>query len=218
MITIDTRPMTPKEKRLLRAMSRAPAEESIAVPFIVLCVVLALLAFAVSTAAARFPLVDRFENPLVVCAGALAVGAALWVRVRNIRALSDPRLLPDLRDGRAEVLNVEPVDVIRVEQFEDEGVGFLVDLGNGRALFLQGQHLEPMEKKRRFPCQAFTVVRSAHSKEFLSLNCTGAHLPSSQTIGPFRPDGKLPDNAEIVDCDWETLKREGPNQALNRTA
>ena len=213
MITIKTRPLAFKEKWQLRAMSRAPAEETIIVPFFVFCGVTVLMTLAVVLVKSRFPAVDRFENALIVTSIAFAFASALWIRERNIRKLSPPSLRSDIESGAAEILSVNTKEILRVQQYEDEGIGFLINSGDGKVIYLQGQHLEQLEKRRIFPCQTFEVVRSAHSQTFLDLKCIGAYLPPLATIGPFSPDNKLPENGQIIQADFEEIKKR-PNKAF----
>ncbi|HEV7591346.1 MAG TPA: hypothetical protein VGO40_24750, partial [Longimicrobium sp.] len=50
-----------------------------------------------------------------------------------------------LEDGRVTVKRVSAVAVIEIEPLEDEGTGYVFDLGDGRVLFLKGQEYVPTE-------------------------------------------------------------------------
>lgn len=58
---------------------------------------------------------------------------------KGLAALADE----DLKNGIAVVEHLDVVAVSEVEEVEDEGAGFLMELKDGRVLFLLGQHLYP---------------------------------------------------------------------------
>ena len=66
---------------------------------------------------------------------------------------------------------------LAIAEFEDEGSHYFVELEDGRALFLTGQHLyayEPVEEDvRRFPCTRFTLRHEREHGYTLDLVCTG---------------------------------------------
>lgn len=73
----------------------------------------------------------------------------------------------------------------QVEEFEDEGSHYFVELEDGRTLYLNGQYLydfEPIEddpefnQPRKFPCTEFTVLRRKDAGYVVHLLCLGTVL------------------------------------------
>jgi hypothetical protein len=106
-----------------------------------------------------------------------------------------------------------------VEEFEDEGMHFYLELSDGRVLFMSGQYLydyEPHEDgghdPRRFPCDEFLVLRHRDEGYVVDLQCTGQPLKPELLAPPFGEDvwrqGALPkDGAIIVDATYDQIKR-----------
>src|SRR3954465_9190104 len=61
------------------------------------------------------------------------------------QARNSAELTRALEDGRVTVKRVSAVAVIEIEPLEDEGTGYVFDLGDGRVLFLKGQEYVPTE-------------------------------------------------------------------------
>jgi hypothetical protein len=105
-----------------------------------------------------------------------------------------------------------------VEEFEDEGMHFYLELSDGRVLFMSGQYLydyEPDEDgghARRFPCDEFLVRRHRDEGYVVDIQCTGQPLKPELLAPPFGEDvwrqGALPkDGAIIVDATYDQVKR-----------
>jgi hypothetical protein len=118
---------------------------------------------------------------------------------------------PDLDAGVAEITTYEAREAIKVEEFEDEGIGFYLDLGDGKVLFLQGQYLYEDYEAKRFPCTRFTVSRAARSQAVLDMTCEGECLPPVCVHPPFTAKdyktGAAPKDGEILETDFEELKK-----------
>jgi hypothetical protein len=108
-----------------------------------------------------------------------------------------------------------------VEEFEDEGMHFFVELKDGRVLFLSGQYLydyEPIEDRkaarpRRFPCSEFTIRRHRNEKYVADLVCKGPAIEPEVVAPPFAQKDwraeKVPSDGEIIsDTPYEELKRQ----------
>jgi hypothetical protein len=108
-----------------------------------------------------------------------------------------------------------------VEEFEDEGSAYFVELEDGRVLFLMGQYLydyEPIEddpelnQPRIFPCTEFTLRRHREEGYVADLVCTGEPFEPEVTVAPFGEEiyekGGVPEDGEIVEGrSYEELKR-----------
>jgi hypothetical protein len=105
----------------------------------------------------------------------------------------------------------------QMEEMEDEGSNFFVDLEDGRVLFVSGQILyeyEPEEPGgvRRFPCTEFEFVCLRDTGEMLDLICRGQPLEPEVMVPAFTLEdfrsGWTPENLEIIDRSYDELKAE----------
>lgn len=98
-----------------------------------------------------------------------------------------------------------------VEEFEDEGLHFFLELEDGRVLFLCGQYLYDYQEitddpdfnqPARFPCTSFTVKRHKTELWVHSIECAGPYL---------KPEAKFPhyskayQRAHGFPCDGDLL-------------
>jgi hypothetical protein len=157
--------------------------------------------------------------------GTLVVaGCAAW----RFWASADPALR-DLGKSTEEIIaELEAKNLVRrdafracrafqVEEMEDEGSNYFVELEDGHTLFISGQFLyeyEPLEpdEPRCFPCTEFEIVRRTDSGDVLYFICGGQAfepevLAPAFTIEDFQT-GWTPENFEIIAKSYETLKQE----------
>lgn len=99
----------------------------------------------------------------------------------------------------------------QVEEFEDEGSQYFIELEDGDVLFLCGQYLyeyEPIDddpelnQQRRFPCSEFTVRRHRQKGFVVDILCGGAVI-EPEILAPhfseadFQND-RAPEDGEII--------------------
>jgi len=84
-------------------------------------------------------------------------------------------------DGRVTVKRVSAVAVVEIEPLEDEGTGYVFDLGDGRVLFLKGQHYVP-DDDDPWPNTGFEIVRTVVEDRFMSLTCHGTALSPLRVV------------------------------------
>lgn len=113
----------------------------------------------------------------------------------------------------------------RVEEYEDEGSHFFIELADGAVLFVTGQYLYEFEEitddpelnqAQKFPCTEFTLQRHKDAGYVMNIVCAGKVLPIECVAPPFTKDavdrGLVPDDGEVVrnrsyeDLKWELLK------------
>jgi hypothetical protein len=115
-----------------------------------------------------------------------------------------------LASGRARVTRYEIVDAIAVQESEDEGIGFYLQLTDGRVLYLGGQYLYELAETRRFPSTAFEISRVAASGGFLALTPLGDYLAPSTEREPFTVEeyehNRIPEDAAFVEAKFEDLR------------
>lgn len=109
----------------------------------------------------------------------------------------------------------------QVEESEDEGSHYYIELDDGRVLFLSGQYLYDFEEiaddpelnqPRSFPCTAFDVVRHRTEGFVINLDCKGAVLEPEILAPPFGKkdfkEDRVPEDGEVVDTPYDILKSE----------
>ncbi|MDX9973992.1 MAG: hypothetical protein RBU21_13490 [FCB group bacterium] len=116
----------------------------------------------------------------------------------------------------------EATRAFNVEEFEDEGSIYFVELKDGRVLFLMGQYLyeyEPIDdgpdnsQPRTFPCTEFTLRRHRDEGYVYDIKCAG-EVFEPEVTAPWLgeevwQEGALPDDGEIIsDRSYEDIKRE----------
>lgn len=121
----------------------------------------------------------------------LSAGALGQVRMRKRRMRDEPRRLQELarvlEDGRVAVKRVRAVAVVQMQPIEDEGYGYVFDLGDGRVLFLKGQDYDVADDDAPWPNTEFEIVRTVADGTMLGLRCHGPALPPLRVI----PGGDL---------------------------
>jgi len=207
--TIIRRPLTEEEKGYLLAYAPSvfkalwPPLASGAFFFLLLSIPI-LLFGKYSTAARPF-------QPVLFGA------AAVWVLIQMVRFYNDERnrsrdVRDDLLRGEAEVRQYSAVAAIRVEETEDEGTGFFIQLSDGKILYLRGQQFYDLEDQRRFPNDRFECVVAPTSKWPLGFECTGDYLPVSYSRSAFTSsDVKrdlTPCDGDLFVGDFDALKSE----------
>lgn len=135
-------------------------------------------------------------------------GAAGIDAEEAIREL-DARGLLDLREFRA-------TRAFGVDEFEDEGLHYYLELDDKRVLFLSGQYLydhEPdpkLDRPRSFPCTEFAIRRHKREGYFVSIECRGRVLEPEVIAPPFRTmdwEDEIPRDGDLIeDTPYERLK------------
>ena len=111
-----------------------------------------------------------------------------------------------------------------VEEWEDEGPHYFLELVDGAVLYLNGQYLmdyEPLEddeddygpRPRLFPCTEFTVRRHVKGGYVVDIDCRGAALEPEVLAPTFSPEefrrGAVPKDGEIIrDRSYDEIKAE----------
>ncbi|HEY0156243.1 MAG TPA: hypothetical protein VGF28_03035 [Thermoanaerobaculia bacterium] len=124
-----------------------------------------------------------------VAAGALLAAFGAVKSSRRRKARDDYRRRYDeemartrarlLEDGRVRVKRVRAVAVVEIEALEDEGTGYVFDVGDGRVLFLKGEDYAASEP---WPNTDFEIVRTADGSMLLDVRCHGTALPPVRVV------------------------------------
>jgi hypothetical protein len=150
---------------------------------------------------------------LIVGVGGLAAYFYLRRLFHRAAAADQSSGRRDLEAGEVDETRFEVVDAIEVAEEEDEGRHFYLRLADGRVLFLSGQYLDEDVASRRFPAARVTVIRAPESGIVLSMRAEGAYVAPSAVRPSFsepeRTRGRIPDDGEILETDFDRLRRRG---------
>jgi hypothetical protein len=150
---------------------------------------------------------------LVVGVGGLAGYVYLRRLFRRAAAADRSSGQRDLEAGQVDETEFQVVDAIEVAEGEDEGRHFYLRLADRRVLFLSGQYLYEDVASRRFPAARITVIRAPESGIVLSMRAEGPYVAPSAIRPSFterdRARGRIPDDGEILETDFDRLRRRG---------
>jgi len=127
------------------------------------------------------------------------------------------------RAGLIERQSFNAVRAFAVEEYEDEGPHYFVELDDARVLYLNGQylyHYEPIDdneeehRPRSFPCTEFEVLRHRTAGYVVDLRCGGVVLEPESIVSwsssIFDDESQIPDDGQIFeDRSYESLRRDG---------
>jgi len=113
-----------------------------------------------------------------------------------------------LEDGRVTVKRVRAVAVVEIEPMEDEGAGYLFDLGDGRVLFLKID-LFPLDEETPWPNTEFEIVRRHADGAFMDLHGRGTALPPLRVIrsDEYDPEGMYEEREEVLEMSLDEAVR-----------
>jgi hypothetical protein len=151
--------------------------------------------FAIAMGAGK----SRAGLAIALAAGGLVGGwPIISAAIRNVRtrksaaairasreayaARMDRDLARVLEDGRVTVKRVRAVAVVEIEALEDEGTGYVFDLGDGRVLFIKGPDYFPSDDEMPWPNTDFDIVRAAADGRLLDVHCHGVALPPLRVV------------------------------------
>jgi hypothetical protein len=138
----------------------------------------------------------------------------LWPRVSH-----EERMRQLEEQGLVESTDFQALRAFEMQELEDEGMHYFVELTDGRVLFLSGQYLydygpisdDPRHNRpRTFPCTDFTVKRHKKAGYVVDLVNRGSPL-EPEASGSFTTDDyrseRVPEDGEILtDASYDQLK------------
>ena len=106
-----------------------------------------------------------------------------------------------------------------VEEYEDEGPHYFIELVDGRVLYLNGQYLYDYEEitddpgynqPRKFPCTIFEILRHKLAGYVVDIRCSGTVLEPEVVAPCFTKERirqGIPEDGEIIsDKSYEKIK------------
>jgi hypothetical protein len=223
-ITSTRRPFNSSEREAVAASARGP--NSLKDDVLAYAFAFVLLALGLNLAVHLLGLPKDLWSEIAIGGAALLAFVGPWYLRRDVARLSarfgkPDALRQDLEDGQAEEVSYEAVDAIQVEEDSDLGSNYYVRLNDGQVLFLCGQYLYELEDAQTFPSTQFTLVRTPHARMFLDLRVSGSYLRPSTTRPRFTDQeyrsGVVPHNGDLLDLNFETLRKGPPNTSLERS-
>ncbi len=122
----------------------------------------------------------------IICLFALTTivsGYFRWRRyARDFHRNTVPRIRAALERGRVSSKHVAADSVIVIEELEDEGAGYIFDVGEGKSLILKGQQYCAIGDDMPWPASEFEIVRSADSGVWIGIFSSGSPLEPSRTV------------------------------------
>lgn len=118
-----------------------------------------------------------------------------------------PTIRLAIQDGMALVKAFEASRVVELEEFEDEGVGYIFDVGEGQLLFLKGQEYRSAEDGKPWPNSKFEIVRTRLGQHWVGLFCAGEALTPIESLksSDLTEDALSRVREEVVHSDIESL-------------
>ena len=114
----------------------------------------------------------------------------------------------------------------QVDQFEDEGLSYFLELADGRVLFLSGQYLEDIEelteegdyKDRKFPCAEFQLERRKDTGKGIDIEPLSPFFGVEAEFPPFTTKdvkaGLVPADGTILTQPYDVLKERIANRPM----
>jgi hypothetical protein len=201
------RPLTVEERRILEGLRTSTSGGGPGFgAFLAFLVTLGVLLIA---SPAAWQVGARSLVPVVI---ALGVAGVVFRRLRRGGRSQWLTLVErDLAGGMARVSEARVTDAIRVEEAEDEGSSYYLQLDDSRVLFLTGQYLYEVEEDRSFPNTRVTVLRAPATRVVLGVSCEGSAFAPSGTLPPFATDeydqGRVPEDGAVLELDFTSLRR-----------
>ncbi len=129
-----------------------------------------------------------------------------WSRIhRDFMRHEVPQIKKALGDGNVFVKKVSANAVIEIIEFEDEGSGYIYDVGDGKILLLKGQRFFPINDDMRWPNSEFEMVRTVHGDVWVGIFCFGDELTPVRVLETSEciDDIVWAEREEVLDGDIE---------------
>lgn len=142
----------------------------------------------------------------IACVGGIVAVIVSRRRQRAEYEMMSKEVVPGVRaaldDGKVAVAQVEAQAVVVIQAAEDEGNGYVFDIGDGRMLFLQGQEFDEVRgDDGNWPNTAFEMVRTANGGMWLGVFGNGAPLTAERVISvtECREDADWPESGQVLE-------------------
>ena len=133
-----------------------------------------------------------------------------WSRYeKRFRDHDAPEIKRALEDGHVTVKKVVASAVIEIVEFDDEGGGYIFDVGDHQVLFLKGQHFITVDEEMEWPSNDFEIVRTAVGNRWVGIFSYGTELLPIRSIetSDCRDDIIWSDHEQLVQTDLQSFAR-----------
>jgi hypothetical protein len=220
-MSVRTRPMTNEERKILKQYTKASRYRDLIAPhvfgsFMVFAVLFVVLSYGGDFVLPLLGLPGPSEykaKAVIGCAAVtlLVMGTLLLREIKALRATGSDHD-PAAEDLGTDITNIETFGVqacVELEEFDDEGAGFFLELTDGRVLCVIGQQLypysltsdpdpeSPAEKQTPpFPSDRIEFSCAPKSRVFFDVVGVGTYLKPRSKVS-YGPKG--PANSDLVD-------------------
>jgi hypothetical protein len=145
----------------------------------------------------------------IVCLYAIIALIGAYIRERRMYLDVERDWVPAARKALAankvSVKRVESSSVITIEPFDDEGEGYVFDIGDGRVVFLKGDEYFPVHDNMSWPNSEFEIVRCIDEAVWVGLFCYGQELIPARVIeeATYSDDVLWDNHEDIVEADMD---------------
>ncbi len=207
MPTVERRPFSAEERRVITSLASGRGELANDISGAG-CVFVIVLGLGLAVIKLLGLPAAQWQPPVALLG--LVVGVLVALRMRRGRKRWTTPYALDLSEGEVEIATFEVRDAIRIEEFEDEGSQYYLQLADGGVLFLGGQYLYDPEAEGRFPSTRVRTTRTCHSRTLLDIECLGTPLAVSTTRGHFdeaaHRSGAVPEDGQLLQIEFESLR------------
>lgn len=95
-------------------------------------------------------------------------------------------------------------EAVEIEEYEDEGLHYLLSISPEKTLSLCGHYLHPYSELPNFPATKMRLFIHTENNLCYGIECVGSKLKPMRKIAPG-PEGAL--DAEYIPSDMEVIKR-----------
>lgn len=150
----------------------------------------------------------------IAAIGCLFPIALLWsgyihwsAHEKRFQQVDVPEIKKALQDGMVTVRKVTASAVVELVEFEDEGGGYVFDIGDNQSLFLKGQHIFPASEEMPWPNSDFEIVRTIMGDRWVGIFCHGNMLTPIRSIelSDCREDVAWMSCEEVVEQSYESF-------------
>ena len=184
------RQLTEDEKMSLAQQANASSLVNVRATLFWLFVFTLVLAICVGAMAILISLSPTWGPILAACPGVIGFGCVLCIVMflqghldharfhRQFKVETRPQLLKAIEADSAIVREFKATRCIKLVPFEDEGAGFIYDIGDGSLVFLKGQAYEHDEEDQSnpWPNDHFSIVHTGCRKFLIDIELHGKCL------------------------------------------
>lgn len=95
-----------------------------------------------------------------------------------------PQIRAALEYGIVHVKLIDATAAIEIGAFDDEGDGYIFDVGDGRVFLMRDQSFLPIDEAMPWPCSSFEIVWSVQPRLWIGIFCSGSALTPMRIVEP----------------------------------